>query len=71
MYACIEGGNIEDVNDRAAIGIISEPIVARCSKLLTGVPQEDMVVSTIINTVLLPVGLALNRSRLMSFLLKN
>ena len=27
-YACIEGGNIEDVSDRVAIGTISEPIVA-------------------------------------------
>jgi len=27
-YACIEGGNIEDVKDRPAIGIISEHIVA-------------------------------------------
>lgn len=35
-YACIEGGNIEDVNDRAAIGIISEPIVAG------GLPVADI-----------------------------
>jgi hypothetical protein len=35
-YACIEGGNIEDVSDRAAIGIISEPNAAG------GLPVADI-----------------------------
>jgi hypothetical protein len=40
-YACIGGVNIEDVNDRAAIGIISDPKVAG------GLPVPDIEVPEI------------------------